>query len=578
MFSINQRVTGGPALLLLGLSLVLGVDRYMGQYDMAVEHTIELTKVGAQPILNLMRSAVGGGNYAIVQDNEALRLFKANGKLLFLSVEGKTDEKKERFSIIYDAKRSKVYRTEFDNELESSLKQKINTAKDRLASLPGDSRNKPRIAKLLDEFQKRIEDLQSQRKEVGEIVKRYPLPDTSSYQNGVYLDSSKWLLYMTLPINSASGGVLKMVTDASDIRDLGRSTLMKVIPVNLVTLLIGMALAWALAKTITRPISLMQSTITEIESDSDLTKRIDMRSGDEIGMASNAFDGMLDKFQSLISEVADSAEKIAEAAGRTAEISEGAYRDAVEQKTGTDKLASAITEMSSSVQAVAENASVAEDAAIKTREGAQVGKKVVMETVENINTLAREVQEAAKIIAQVEADSRDVGMVVDVINEIAFQTNLLALNASVEAARAGKHGKGFAVVAEEVRNLAQRTQKSTQQISQIVEKLQAEASNAAKVMQKGSSLAENSVSQASKAGDSLEEITNSVTAITDMNIQIANAAEEQSAVANEISDNVEAINKIADGNAVGAQSVSAASEELETFTDRLRDLVSRFKV
>ena len=224
---------------MLGLSLVLGVDRYMKEYDQAIEHTIEIAKVSAQPLLNLMKSAVGGGNYAIVEDDEALRLYKANKKLLFFLVEGKTDKKRAPFSIVYDAKRGKVYRTEPQVDAEKALKEKIDSAEGRLKSMPADHPNRPRIAKLLEKFKSKLADIRNQRREVARIIKEYPLPTMTGEENGVRLDTGKWLLYMTLPTGNPGGGVMKMVMDASDISRLGRSTFLSVIPVNLTTLISG---------------------------------------------------------------------------------------------------------------------------------------------------------------------------------------------------------------------------------------------------------------------------------------------------------------------------------------------------
>jgi methyl-accepting chemotaxis protein len=182
------------------------------------------------------------------------------------------------------------------------------------------------------------------------------------------------------------------------------------------------------------------------------------------------------------------------------------------------------------VQEVARNATEAAKAASHSDEEAQNGQAVVDRTINAIDALASEVDRAANVIHRLEQDSDKIGTVLDVIKGIAEQTNLLALNAAIEAARAGEQGRGFAVVADEVRTLASRTQQSTAEIQQMIERLQAGAQEAVSVMEDSRSRASDSVSSAQSAGQSLESITRSVASITDMNTQIASAADEQSAL------------------------------------------------
>jgi len=191
--------------------------------------------------------------------------------------------------------------------------------------------------------------------------------------------------------------------------------------------------------------------------------------------------------------------------------------------------------------------------------------------------LASEVENAADVIDKLRQDSENIGTVLDVIKGIAEQTNLLALNAAIEAARAGEQGRGFAVVADEVRTLASRTQESTQEIQEMIERLQSRSSDAVNVMEQGRSRAEKTVDQAAMAGDSLDAITNSVASINEMNTLIAAASEEQSSVSEEINRNVVNINSLADDSVQGAQQTTSESEALAALAQRLQDLVSQFK-
>ncbi|MGD8593954.1 MAG: methyl-accepting chemotaxis protein, partial [Gammaproteobacteria bacterium] len=230
------------------------------------------------------------------------------------------------------------------------------------------------------------------------------------------------------------------------------------------------------------------------------------------------------------------------------------------------------------VQEVARNATEAANAASHSDEEAQKGQAVVDRTINAIDALASEVDRAANVIHRLEQDSDQIGTVLDVIKGIAEQTNLLALNAAIEAARAGEQGRGFAVVADEVRTLASRTQQSTAEIQQMIERLQAGAQEAVSVMDDSRSRAADSVSSAQSAGQSLQSITGSVASITDMNTQIAAAADEQSAVAEEVNKNIVNINHAAERAADGAKQTSAASNALAGLAQDLQALVGQFKV
>ncbi len=203
---------------------------------------------------------------------------------------------------------------------------------------------------------------------------------------------------------------------------------------------------------------------------------------------------------------------------------------------------------------------------------------MVQQTSEEISHIANTVDAATQAIRQLDADSVNIGTVLDVIRGIAEQTNLLALNAAIEAARAGEQGRGFAVVADEVRTLASRTQQSTQDIQEMIERLQSGAKQAVTAMETGHEQAQGGVEQASRAGQSLLAITQAVTSINDMNQQIASAAEEQSAVAAEINQNVANITEIADQTSESAGITLRSSEELAQLAIALQENLSQFKI
>ncbi len=247
------------------------------------------------------------------------------------------------------------------------------------------------------------------------------------------------------------------------------------------------------------------------------------------------------------------------------------------QKLSTEQGAAAISQMSHTVTHVAGHTSEAAQLAQVAMNEFNAGQEEVNKTQTSINDLAEKVLEAAEVIDQLSEDSSQIGKVMQVIEEIAEQTNLLALNAAIEAARAGEQGRGFAVVADEVRNLALRTQDSTREIHLMIEKMHAGSSKAVTVMVQGQQQASLSVDQARRAGESLNTINSSVTRITDMNQQIAQTTEQQSAVANEISDNFSQITQSAILAEQEAAKITSASKELETLARSLEQNVKQFK-
>jgi methyl-accepting chemotaxis protein len=260
-------------------------------------------------------------------------------------------------------------------------------------------------------------------------------------------------------------------------------------------------------------------------------------------------------------------------------------QQADESKAGVDKqlleteqVATAMNEMSATVNEVAQNAASAAQSAAETNLNAQEGQEVVNGAISSIYALHENIQSSADAIRKLQQETTEIGSVSEVIRGIAEQTNLLALNAAIEAARAGEQGRGFAVVADEVRTLAGRTQKSTEDINNMIERLQQGANSTVESMQDSLDEVQKSVDTGVQTGKSLEKITTSVIKINDMNLQIASAAEEQSSVAEEINRNVVKINDVAEDNAQRIGKASTAADELNRLTEELSTLISRFKL
>jgi methyl-accepting chemotaxis protein len=341
--------------------------------------------------------------------------------------------------------------------------------------------------------------------------------------------------------------------------------------------IISLVLAYLTINTITQGVSQIELTAKKL-AEGDLAARVDYRNKDELGHISNAFNKMADKFHDAINEVKDSVTQLASAAEETSTVTTQTNQGINQQLTETSQVATAMNEMSATVQEVARNAVEAAEAAREADSTFHQGKQVIDKVIEAIGELAKEVDEAASVIQKLEAESMNIGSVLDVIKSIAEQTNLLALNAAIEAARAGEQGRGFAVVADEVRTLAGRTQESTQEIEEMISNLQSGANNAVKVMAEGKEMTQVGVDQAAAAGEALQTINAAVEQISNMNTQIASAAEEQSSVTEEINRSIVSINEVAEQSATGAQQTAQASDDLARLAEQLKGLVGRFKV
>lgn len=350
-----------------------------------------------------------------------------------------------------------------------------------------------------------------------------------------------------------------------------------------VTMTVGLVFAslvigYIFANATTKPIIKLSKTINEIEQNSDLTKRLVVSSNDEIGMAANSLNLMLDKFHKGILQVSKASLQIATASEETSRITNQTSNTIFEQKSHTQQVATAITQMSATVQQVSINIHNTAQAADQANVETSIGQKMVEHTVSAVEELSVYIENASKVIHQVERDSENINSVMDVIKGIAEQTNLLALNAAIEAARAGEQGRGFAVVADEVRTLAGRTQRSTQEINQMVEKLQTGAIEAVKAMDESNDKAHSVAEQANLAGKSLNVIADAVSSINDMSTQIASAAEEQNAVNEDINKNIVTINDMAEQTALGAEQTTESANKLAELAEELSLMVKEFKV
>ena len=330
---------------------------------------------------------------------------------------------------------------------------------------------------------------------------------------------------------------------------------------------------------VTRPLHNLLNRIEQIaEGDGDLRVRLEVLSRDELGKLSDAFNRFLDKLQPLIREVGRVTGEVAESAQTLAGMAAANDRLITSEHAAVDQVSTAATEMSAAVHEVARNAQNAADAARSAEVQSREGAEVVGATIHAIRQLAHEVESASDTIQTLEQETANIGAVLAVIKGIAEQTNLLALNAAIEAARAGEQGRGFAVVADEVRALAARTQDSTKDIQQMIERLQGGVQNAVKAMHVGSEKARFSVERAAGVDGALSATGDSVARINDMAAQIATACEEQSSVTEEIARNISDIRDLSNEAAQTSEQSTQASARLSELSHGLAQLVGRFRV
>ncbi|MDD0984416.1 methyl-accepting chemotaxis protein [Pseudomonas shahriarae] len=339
----------------------------------------------------------------------------------------------------------------------------------------------------------------------------------------------------------------------------------------------GIVAALAITRQIVIPLGQTLKVAERIAA-GDLTHDLVSQRRDELGQLQRAMQSMTMGLRDLIGGISDGVTQIASAAEQLSAVTEQTSAGVNNQKVETDQVATAMNEMAATVQEVARNAEEASEAAVAADQQAREGDRVVGEAIAQIERLAGEVGNSTEAMGHLKRESDKIGSVLDVIKSVAQQTNLLALNAAIEAARAGEAGRGFAVVADEVRSLAQRTQKSTEEIEELIVGLQSGTQQVATIMDSSRSLTDSSVELTRRAGNALENITRTVSAIQAMNQQIATAAEQQSAVAEEINRSVLNVRDVSEQTAAASEETAASSTELARLGSHLQALVGRFRV
>lgn len=389
-------------------------------------------------------------------------------------------------------------------------------------------------------------------------------------------NSRAWGVVIDLPKHVLLADSVKLQAVLDDAQETGVITALLV---AVVAGLIGLLLIWLTASGVTRPINSVAEMLKNIASgEGDLTQRLNYSKKDELGELVNWFNRFLDKLQPTIAQIKQSITEARGTADQSSEIARQTSEGMQVQFREIDQVATASNEMSATAHDVANSASNAANAAKGADQSAKDGMSIIERSTRDINQLADEVSKAVTEVEALAVNSEQIGSVLEVIRSIAEQTNLLALNAAIEAARAGESGRGFAVVADEVRNLAKRTQDSVEEIRVVIERIQTGTRGVVATMHSSQTQAHNNAGQIRQAVDALGKISDAVTVISDMNLQIASAAEQQSAVAEEVNRNVSAIRTVTETLTEQATESAAISSQLNALASQQMKLMDQFRV
>jgi methyl-accepting chemotaxis protein len=379
-----------------------------------------------------------------------------------------------------------------------------------------------------------------------------------------FIPALNWFVVVEIPTEELYGPIKKSI--------------LQLIGLNFIVALFLIVFGLWVAMGVAKPVATAARMLNTISSgDADLTQKMPVITGDEVGLLATSFNNFVSQLRTLITAVADNAKEVNNSSGDLSKAAIATEKNTENQQQSVDMVAAAINEMGATVQDISHNAHDTADAAKNASQDSIEGQAVVNKTVEGINSVFEKVQNASIVIQTLAKDVGGISSVLDVIKGISEQTNLLALNAAIEAARAGEQGRGFAVVADEVRTLAQRTQESTEEINSMIKKLEGSAQDAVRAMNSGIETAADTVKNADTAGKSLVKITTAINAISDLSIQVATATEEQSSVVEELNSHMLNIKDMSDNTAEQTKTINDKCTALNQSSNKLTSLVGNFK-
>ncbi|MDE3735185.1 methyl-accepting chemotaxis protein [Pseudomonas resinovorans] len=388
----------------------------------------------------------------------------------------------------------------------------------------------------------------------------------------------KWDLALGTAVN-LDGVAAQVAKVESEIDERVSTIVTSVVVIAAVLLVVFGLVGLSLANALVRPLQRIKANLDDIAAgEGDLTRRLVVDSHDELGELAGSFNRFVEKIHGLVRQIVDMTGQLTGLVGEVAAQAQRSEQAMERQRHETDQVATAINEMSAAAHEVARSAQGAAEAAQQTDQEGQAAKQVVDGSITRIHALVGDIRSSGLSLDSLQQDVQSIVSVLGVIRSIAEQTNLLALNAAIEAARAGEAGRGFAVVADEVRALASRTQQSTQEIQGMIDRLQQGTQDAVTAMRRSSDAGDTTSNQANQAGASLDAIAGLIGTINAMNAQIASAAEEQTAVAEEINRSVHQIAVAVDSVAEETRHGADTARSLARLGDSLGGLVKQFRI
>lgn len=387
------------------------------------------------------------------------------------------------------------------------------------------------------------------------------------------------LLVETITADGEQVGTIAMRVSTAELDALLAEAVTGSLGLVVILSLAAAGLAWLVQASIVKPVERVVKALRDIsEGEGDLTRRLPVEGNDEITALACCFNTFVERLHSIIGSVAETAREVTENASMLSQLSKENEKAIRSQESEIQQIVQAMREMASVVGDITYSVTETAAKALEADNSAASGKAVVIKTTQQIENLTDEIQTASDVIDRLRNETVSIGSVLDVIRGVAEQTNLLALNAAIEAARAGEQGRGFAVVADEVRTLASRTQSSTTEIQEMIERLQIGSKEAVEMMAAGSTQATATMSLAGEATASLEDITSVVSIIRDRTNQVAAASEQQSASTKQIESSVDSISSVAATTAESSSRISANASNMSDVASRMMELVSRFKL
>lgn len=350
------------------------------------------------------------------------------------------------------------------------------------------------------------------------------------------------------------------------------------VAVGIVIVLTGVGVSILLTRSVTRPMSLMQSTIAEVEKNGDFTRRIAVDTGDEVGQTAKSFNELMAALQQTLGQVLDSVGKVSDAAQSLSAASGQVAASSSAQSEATSSMAAAVEEMTVSINHVSDSAHEAVEISRKSGKLSTEGGEVIHKAAAEMSQIAETVRHTAQTIEELGQHSNQISSIVQVIKDVADQTNLLALNAAIEAARAGEQGRGFAVVADEVRKLAERTTKATEEITHMIGTIQHSARAAVSTMGSAVDQVSGGVALANQAGSAIVQIKDGAEQVVGVVNDISSALAEQSSASNDIAAQVEKVAQMTEENNAAAAETASAANNLQVLANNMQAAVSRFKI